>query len=234
MNIRFPSAMKPRLLRLPLYVCLAAISGCMPLAALMSKVTPEPVKPAQYAPKTDNMLVLVEDFQNPASIMESAEEMDRQIAEALIANKAAPIVNPDLLTELRTAKAEEYRKMPLPAIGRAVGAKQILYANVVQFATDSGVGNQMLKAHAEARVRIVDTATGQTRWPLDAAGGYPVTVDIPFAPTGADLNETTIREKLSRQLSDKIARLFYGASVDQVDGTEPELEMPHSGISGHI
>jgi hypothetical protein len=220
--------------RLVLCGTFAGIGGCGAGGALLSKVMPDPVVPAKYVPQHDNMLVLVENYQNPATITEAAEQMDRQIAETLVAHKVAPLVNPDLLTQLRTDHPDKYRKLEIPALGRALGARQVLYANVIQFATEPAVGSQMLKAHAEARVRIVDSKSGETRWPQDTAGGYPVSVDLPFRPTGDGVDEGYIREALARELSSRISKLFYDVSVDQVDGTEPPMDLPQEGIHGKL
>lgn len=216
--------------KLPLISAFLLVGGCAPAGALLSKVMPDPTVAAKYVPQRDNMLVVVENYQNPATVMEAAEQMDRQIAENLIAHKVAPLVNPDRLTELRTDHPDKYRKLDIPSLGKTMGAGQVLYADVIHFDTESAVGSQMVKAHAEARVRIVDCKTGQTRWPQDTSGGYPVTVDLPFRPTGNGVNEGYIREALARELSDRVSKLFYDTSVDQVDGTEPPLDLPNTGI----
>lgn len=213
---------------------LFTLGGCMLAGLAMSRVGPDPTMPARYTPRQEELLVLVEDYRNAAALAVTAEQMDRSIAEDLIAHKAAPVVNPDRLTELRSAKGDAYRQMKIPEIGRSVGAKQVVYADVIGFSTEATVGSQIMRGHAEARVRVVDCTTGQTLWPTEAGAGFPVAVDVPFTPTEDGGNDAAMRQTMARMLADKIGKLFHGYSVDQVDGTEPEMDNRQNGISGHI
>ena len=142
---------------------LGAAAGCQPIAAILDKVPGDPVISALYVPTHDNLLVIVEDYQNPALIEETAEHIDWLVANEFIEHKVAPVINPSRLTALRTSDPQAYRKLKIPQIGTELGARQVLYANVTDFVVQAAVGTDALKAHAEARVKIVDCASGQTR-----------------------------------------------------------------------
>jgi hypothetical protein len=203
---------------LSLCLALATAGGCQALAAVLDKTSGDPKDPAKYVPEHDNMLIVVEDYQNPALVEIIADHMNHLIAAELIANKVAPIVNPQRLTLLKLDHPDEYSKMKLPAIGARLGARQLLYVNVTEFSTGAAEATNVMRGHAQARVRIVDCEKGDTRWPRDmASSGFPVDVDVPFAADSENTNSTAVREALGKALAEKVARLFYSATIDQPD-----------------
>ena len=74
--------------------------------------------------------------------------------------------------------------MTIPAVGRAAGAKQVLYVNVRQYAVEGTVAGEMTKGSGELTVRVVDVKTGANRWPTDSAAGH--TVPGPSIPLGGN------------------------------------------------
>ena len=194
----------------------AGLAGCQPIAAVLDKVPGDPVISAVYVPAHDNILVIVEDYQNPALIEETAEHVDWLITNEFVQHKVAPVINPNRLTVLRTSDPQAYRRLKIPQIGRELGARQVMYANVTEFTVESAVGTDALKAHAEARVKIVDCASGQTRWPRDAtSAGFPISVDIPFAADDQNADAPEVRTALAQALATRIATLFYDSSTDE-------------------
>src|SRR5437588_4399468 len=122
-----------------LAVLLGCLAGCALVGAVGDKSMPDPVTPAAFVPPKDNMLVLVENFDNPAAVAQVAEQVDRQLTYELVQHRVAPVVNPDRLVELRLGKSRVYDKMKIADIGRAVGAKQILYADQVDFTVEQAL-----------------------------------------------------------------------------------------------
>jgi hypothetical protein len=201
-----------------------SLSGCQILGIFASKVMPIPDVPATYTPVKDFTLVLVESYNNPSSVGLASEYMTRQIVADMVDHRAAPIVNPDILADMRHHDPAKFEKMEIAAIGREVGAHQVLYVDVREINFEQALGTQMIKAHAEARVKFVDAATGHTLWPIETNGGYPVTLDSPFANVAKGTSETTIRNQVSRALANQIAKLFYPVSGE--DETETHQQDP--------
>ena len=114
--------------------------------------------------------------------------------------------------------------MEISAIGREVGAHQVMYVDVRDISFEQALGTQMVKAHAEARVKFVDVASGGTLWPVETNGGYPVALDSPFANVAKGTTETDIRNQVSRSLANQIAQLFYPVSGE--DETETHQQDP--------
>jgi predicted small lipoprotein YifL len=198
---------------------LAALAGCGAIGAVAYKAIP-PSTPPAYKPVKDDMLVLVENFRNPSSVSLTSERLDRQIAYELVEHKVAPIINPDRLEELRLTKQKQYSSMNVAAIGKAMGARQVLYADLIDFSVETAMGSEMSKGHAELRVRVIDVATGQTRWPEDVAAGYPVKLETPFLPLKSGVTESTLRDQMIHTLADRTAQVFYGHFTDE------EMEAP--------
>jgi len=79
----------------------------------------------------------------------------------------------------------------------------------------------MAKGQGEARVKVIDVATGEVRWPQDIADGYPVTVETPYIPLREGASERTVQEQVAQKMSDGLARLFYGAESDRMEPHAP-------------
>jgi hypothetical protein len=206
-----------RLVRMVLVASIAIyVAGCAAAGVIADKLY-TPKIPATYVPVKDEMLVLVENFRNPASVSLISEQVDREIAEELISHKVAPIINPALLMEMRVGQHKQYAGMEITAIGKKLGAKQILYADLVEFSVDSAEGAHMSRGRAEVRVRVIDVATGQTRWPTDLSAGIPISVQTPYIALKDGITEGSVREQIAHTLSDRVAKLFYEYSSDEVE-----------------
>jgi len=192
----------------------AALNGCALVGAVADKVSGDPQVPAQYVPQKEITLVLVENYQNPSSAAIASEQLDREIASELIEHKVAPIVNPDRVTEVRLHSPQTFNKLDIAGIGRTFGAKQVLYVDVRSFNIDDAIGGDMVKANAEARVRIVDASTGRTLWPVESQSGYPVTMQTPYISLKNGVSETKVREDATKALGERIAKLFFTSTEE--------------------
>ena len=189
--------------------CLCIASGCNIVGAVAAKVGPEPTVPAQYTPAKEPTLVLVENFHNPASLQLEAAAVAQVLSEELRTNEVAPIIDPSKAEGLRQSKGvAAYRKMPLDAIGTAVGAKQVIYVDLERFDVDRAPASELYRGQAEARVRVVGE-NGEVLWPLDAAGGMPVAVRVQPQRAAQGVGDQAARQRLHAALADRVAKLFY-------------------------
>ena len=205
--LRHAAARGSLLLLLPLLV-----TGCSLGGALAHKVVGPPPIPAQYVPAKEPTLVLVENYRNPSATILDAHRLEGRVGEELERHGVVPLVDRSRLEPIRQSPG--FSKMTIPAVGRAAGAKQVLYVNVHSFRVDGTVAGEMLKGRAEMSVRIVDTATGTSRWPPDAAG-FPVTVETPWVRQGHGADETALRDQMSRRAADIMVKLFRKHSPDE-------------------
>ena len=221
--------------RLPAAALLGALalmpclSGCAMIGAMAYKMSPDVTVPARYVPKKEPMVVIARTSQNAGGAALEAERLGRYVTEDLKDHKIGPMLDPSALTQFQSRRAggsvwaaavttaPAARPMTLAELGRAVGAKQILYVDLTAFSVESALGTDMVKGQAEARVRVIDADTGQTRWPTDTTQGYVIPLSTPFAATG----EAAVRERMTKDLATRIARLFYSWQSDQVDKGSP-------------
>ena len=99
--------------------------------------------------------------------------------------------------------------MTIPAIGRAVGAKQVIYVDLVRSSMEVAVGESMVRGSMDATVRVVDATTGQTRWPSESQQGWPVSVQSPFTTVDEKASETAFRRKMHESMALQVSHLFY-------------------------
>ena len=188
-----------------------ACSGCAPVGAIVNKVVPEPPVPARYVPnKTAPVLVLVENYRNPAAARMDAQRVAMHVADELREYRIAPVVDPADAEALRSRP--DYHLMKVEEVGRAAGAGQVLYVNFQKFDTEYTTGGEMVKGSAEMRVRLVDAHTGQTLWPRSLPEGHPVVAESPWVrtPTGdrEGTSEPQLRDQVARRAAHEIVKLF--------------------------
>ena len=186
-------------------------TSCGPVGAVTYKLVGEPPVPAQYVPdKTRPMLVLVENYRNPAAGRLDAQRVTLHVAEQLRRHRIAPVVDPEEAEALR-ARAD-YRAMKVQDVGAAAGAGQVLYVNLQPFHVDDTVGGDLMKARAEMRVRVVDVKTGQTLWPRETPEGYPVAAQSSWTRTQSGaregVGEPALRDQVAATAANQIVRLF--------------------------
>jgi len=189
-------------------------AGCAAAGALSHKFVGPPPVPAMYKPAKEPMLVLVENYRNPSAAVVDGQHLSHLVAEQLRRHNVVPVVDPG---KLETVRADPgYAKMSIPRIGRAAGAKQVLYVNVRKIAVESTVGGETINGVADLTVRVVDCATGNNRWPIDAAG-HPISVATPWMGRGEGANESELREQMNRSGAVAIGKLFRKYSVEYED-----------------
>lgn len=195
----------------------ASASSCVALAAVASKVKPPETIDAEYKPAKEPTVVFVESYQNPDLYAVESDRLARDISHEFTEHKAFPVVPPQKLIELKSASGPEFSKMDLPAVARAVGAKQVVYVNLIKFSADPPTGGETVQGESEAVVRFVDATTGQTLFPRDSSVGR----DVRFKTSALSEEGTTrdaVQKQLYQHLSTEISHLFYNwTNEDQGD-----------------
>lgn len=200
----------------------ATVTGCAAAAALTYAVTPPPTEPAKYKLEKTPVVVLVENYRNPAEFEVPAQRLEGDISRMLTENKAGRIVEAQKVMNVTSDKTADGRKLDIAAIGRRVGAKQVIYVNLVQFSVDLPIGGQTITGRAEAMVKVVEVDSGKTLWPRDTSDGRQVRTETTYAPGADSSNPAAVQEQLYQKLGDQITKLFYDAQVDTIDNADPK------------
>lgn len=199
----------------------SAMSGCVAIAAIGSKMAPAPTTPAEYKPDKKPTLILVESYQNPDLYEVESERIARDVAYAFTEHKAFPVVPTMKATELRSSDRAAFAKMDQSGVARAVGAKQVIYVNLLRFTADPPIGGETVRGEAEATVKLVDADTGRTLWPRDSSVGRQVTYKTP-ALSAEGTTRNAVQEQLYQHMSEQIAHLFMDWVDEDQAGNPPE------------
>ncbi|HEY8665012.1 MAG TPA: hypothetical protein VIL86_00020 [Tepidisphaeraceae bacterium] len=185
------------------------LCGCEIPGAVVYKVAGPPKVEAKFVPAQVPTLVLAENYRNPSSAALEGEALARAVQEELEAHHVVPLVNSSSYFTLRAEKPAEVKAMTISQVGKAVGAKQIIYINIDRSSIEEAAGTEMLKGRMAVYVRVVDAESGETVWPKENSSGWFLKSETPYLRTGGGVNEDFIRRQMTSALSEQIARLFY-------------------------
>lgn len=214
-----------------------AAGGCTLLGVAAYKLAGDPEVAAQYVPAHEPIVVYIDRGNVPDEAQFDASRIARNVTEDLKTHKVAPTLDPTLLLDYRPRQrhgGSVWRASQVPTsgpattlpttpaeLGKAVGAKQVLYVELLDFSIAPTLASELVKGRAEARVRIIDTATGEVRWPQDMTQGYMITASSPNAQSEKITSVGAARDELVQSMSDQIGRLFYKWKPDEMENATP-------------
>ena len=209
-----------RVLRTALLAAVAlAGGGCAAVGSVLYVAFGAPEVDAQFVPPKQPTLVLVENYQDQDAGSADGDTVARAVGDKLHEHAELDVVDPDKVVPLRTEQASAFHDMSIPAVARAVGAKQVVYVNLVESETTVDPTGAAVHATATARVRVVDAATGDVLWPKGQPRGSELSAKMEYERSDSTQG-TAMRGEMLAQLSDRIAKLFYKWKPD----TEKESE----------
>jgi hypothetical protein len=194
---------------------LCLTSGCQLLGIGANAIGSDTAVKAKYVPAPkDSMLVIVESY---GLAMDSGMETQRvaaSLAKAIRDNKIAPVVDERRLEQLKDADPDAYRKMTIAQIGQTLGATQILYVNIWFSEIEKPTGGGQMLGNMRARVKIVDSQSANSRWPLDGSS-EPVEIKTPWIMEDGSKTESDVRNQMADQMAQGISDLFRDTHTDQ-------------------
>lgn len=186
-------------------------AGCslMALAGIVGDaVAPPRVAPQYVPPKTSSMLVMVENRENPGREWPESEQLAAFISADLTAHQVCEVIPQAKLMDLRDKDTQVMKRMSITDIGKACGAKQVLYVDVMSIDTPTVVGTPV-KGRLEMRVHVVDVASGKTAWPIAPNDPMPLSFEAQ-GPLNLEPDRVVVfGETLLRGAGQHVARLFY-------------------------
>jgi hypothetical protein len=170
---------------------------------------------AQYVPnKTDTMLILVESYGLSLDAGIETQHMTLVLRKTFEDAKIASLVDQQALERLKDAGPQQYTPMTIADIGRRVGARQVLYVNIWRSEIVKPAGSGQMRGHMDAVVKIVDSASGDTRWPNDAPS-EAVEITTDWTPQSADKTDGDLRAQMADQMAADIGKMFQNYHPDQ-------------------
>jgi hypothetical protein len=205
-------------LHLLLLLLIISVAGCTMAGLAAHKIMGPAAVPAKYVPQPQPLVVLVEDYHRATGLTDD-ELLSRYVEDEIRGHvQKVPVIDSAKVREIRMSKPEDFKKMSVAEVGRGVGADQVIWVAVTERTVESLLGGESLRGDVAVRVKMVDAKTGQTLWPTDMAEGYPLSSGTTWGATNAG-SESELKNSLYRELSAKIAKLFYKWKPDE---EEPE------------
>lgn len=208
-------------------------TGCEVPAAVAYSLTGKDKVDAVYALEKEQVtLLLVEgdralwlDPNTPGRIASGAEQH--------LANhdgvKAEFVPQANLITLRERVGPEDWPKLGIARIGKALGAGQVIHARVVRSELGASDG-RVFQPRAAVEVKVIETETGNRLFPVDELGEQGTYIDTSTVDSGyllqvrastqaaGQLNRDTAQQ-VERYLADQIAldlaQLFYSWEPDQ-------------------
>jgi hypothetical protein len=191
-----------------LLTLLGMTGGCGALGVPLYTVFGDPPIPAQYDPPKVPTLVLVENARSPGDVQVDADQIAQQVCEELRTKAKMDIIDPDKVAELREEDPKKYHAMYVGDIGKAVGAKQVIYIDLIESAVTGDVTQTTIHAQAVAHIRVVNVATGNNLWPASPPDGKELAAKMDFDSMDSS-KAMAMHMDLLTQLSSQISKLFY-------------------------
>lgn len=214
------------LLLLLLAPLMLELGGCNIVSAVSFVARPEPKTEALYTLDDVPTVVFIDDRRNrisPTRLRRTiAEEATTMLMEEEAVSEGNMIAARDAI-RVSSKHDRAGKLLSVHAIGEAVGATQIIYVNVDEFAlTRDG---QTPEPQAMCRVRVINVPTETRVFPAPGTeGGYTyhqLKVDIPNVdPHGFHTISTRndLNDRLAMVTGDRIAKLFYTHLTSELGG----------------
>ncbi len=186
-------------------------SGCQIVGVIASKTMGEGAAPAEYEPAKEITLVVVENYQHPADLQGPADQLAELLTRQLEEHKVAPLVAQSQLNELRAARPTEFAKMKITDLGRELGARQVVYVDLKHCEVNPTIGSDTLQGRVEAYVKVVDVASGLTKFPT-VGEGRPFKSSGDFTPEEGSHTALAMRNQMIDELAVGIGQLFYATA----------------------
>jgi len=197
---------------------LSALTGCNVIAGAAA-LMPKPPVPAQYEIEDKATLVLVEDKAGVVRDPSVVRQITASIQSALAKNEAITVefVDVSRVDALRTTLGSEFERTSLGAIGRELGASQVIYVDITGFQLQTGGG--LFEPKIWMSVRLIDIDAGKRVFPPDrdengiqsSQSAYAMLSGLSTSTHSAQggAARTIAARDLSSQAGLDVARLFF-------------------------
>lgn len=195
--------------------CTGFLSSCNILGPASFIIDGLPKRDAQYALMDRPTVVFVDDPRNALSDRNLRRYIGDKVATQLMLNKIVTVTisSADAMGVARNDR--HGKRMPIEAIGRAVGAEQVLYIEMMSFTLSPD--NVTPQPMGVCRIKVIDAINRIRLFPemdenSQAAAAYPVQVALPRLSTElyrSASGRRKMNEQLANHMADRIAKVFY-------------------------
>lgn len=188
---------------------LAGVSGCVVPGAIAYKLFgPTPIPPRYKVPKQQPLLVLVENAHSGSVALPETDALAGVLFEDLKEHQVAPMIDPTLIHDLRDRDPVKFGKMSISDIGRALGARQVLYVNVHTMDIEQPPASELVRVKLSLKIRMIDTTTASTIWP-EAGDDESFDRETSWKRIESTTSRSTLNQDILRESGVALARWFY-------------------------
>jgi len=179
---------------------------------------------AEHALADRPTVVFVDDRENVVNPTSLRRVIAEKVSEDLMTRKVVTrTISPHDAMSLAARHDTHKEVMPIDAIGRAVGAEQIVYVEMLVFQESDG---QVPRPVAACRVRVIDVENRERVFPPSESDRPYRQVELRMREVSPDQYRSRatrfqIVESLAEELGDRIAKLFYKHERDLGGRLEP-------------
>ncbi len=195
------------------FALMMLLSGCNIIAPLAILLAPDPKVEAAYKLEDRPPVVFVDDRNGLVSPTTLRRLVADRISQDLMLKKVITrTISPRDAEAVARQRDSHNSMLPIDAIGRAVGAEQVIYVEIIEF-TDR-IDRYTPRPKGACRVRVLDVTNRVRLFPPPDAAEASQTVEIYIEEIQAELynsraTRSKIGESLANQLGDMTAKLFY-------------------------
>lgn len=202
---------------------LSMLGGCNILAPVIIAVTPPPSKPAEYQLADRTTVVFVDDRSNQLARRTLRILIGDAVSETLMQKKVLKdtITTRDAIAVANRETSNEL--MSMEEIGRAVGAEQLIFVQVVGY-TDSIDGVRRRPA-AVVEVSVLDVVNRARLFPAPDSDGRTRTLQVisprefPEDAYRSPAARRELQDAMSKIIGVEIAKLFFKHDIENAQFT---------------
>jgi len=175
---------------------------------VLDEPPPKVVKALYKLPGGKTVLVFVDDFRRPVAHRPIKQELTERLNRQILAHRLAAKTIPHKQLADLARSAKDFGRMPIPAIGRKLGAELVVYIDIRKFSLKGKGAETLWRGRLEVSVKVVDSKTGLL-WPADRPGGCPLAYsDLRPSEGRAETHKAVVLKRVAQRMAEKIARLF--------------------------
>ncbi len=200
----------------------AALGSCNIVGPAAYLIGGQPKVDAQYALSDRPTVVFVDDPKNLLPDRSLRRLIGDKVSQELMVRKlVTTTISP--ADALAVAGRERFgEQMPIDAIGRAVGAEQVVFIDMVSFSLSPD--NVTPRPVGACQVKVIDVTNRERLFPTADGGfrgslGYPVQVamrQVSLERYRTTSSRRSMREQLATEIADQITKVFYRHVPDEL------------------
>lgn len=186
------------------------LSGCIgPIVGILIGGESETVDvPAEYVLPAGRMAILIDSRSEVASLSGARPLLAMELAGEIRRYGMAPeIVGFEEVSNFETYTAN-FNQLSVAEVGKGVGAKQVLYVEVLDFSLGTLVDKPAGRGMIRVRAKIFDVEANRRVWPEQETLGREVALETGFRePEGADYRHV-FTEELCKKAAAETVKYF--------------------------